>query len=260
MIRITIHVVDTVDKYVSMDKHWVVSSPLNQCPFMLNKQCMCAELGNRQETNFNGFISLSYNFIRLLLQLLTCPAAAAGSQEKRHNSYIRFKLNPWMKRVLSMWTVFPTPAKVLSSGTITCPSMSLILVSQFLFISGGMMFHTQLPSQGQSAAFFSVHVSSHPRDTFIKMILFYFSWLNLDDGLRNRTHSKMRLIFWVHWSTSSCPKCQITKMVGTLKSWWISLFHLFESWSREGDFHSVKTVSWEIFEALWESALTACGH
>lgn len=58
------------------------------------KQVMYAELGKRHKINFNEFISLSYNSVRLLLQLLTCPAKAAGNQEKHHNSHIRFKLDP----------------------------------------------------------------------------------------------------------------------------------------------------------------------
>lgn len=35
---------------------------------------------------------------------------------------------------------------------------------------------------------------------------------------------------------------------------------MLASWPNEGDFPRVKTVSWEVTEALGEAALTAFGH
>lgn len=78
--------------------------------------------------------------------------------------------------------------------------------------------------------------------------------------LKNGTHNKIRLIFGYIELLVAAPNGKLQKMMGTLKSWWISLFHLLDSWPMEGDFPSVKTVSWEVIEAHWEPALTAFGH
>lgn len=82
-----------------------------------------------------------------------------------------------------------------------------------------MNLHTQLPSTDPYDAFFSVHVPPLSRGTFLKMTNFIFqNWTQIDDGVKNGTHNKIRLIFGYIELLVAAPNGKLQKMMGTLKS------------------------------------------